>query len=383
MKILTLPLPMNGCTWYRIKQPFGEMDKLGLAETALIFEKDTRVFEENAREFLDVSDVIVWRQGHLENIGFILKNIDMSKKLLVYDADDNDFACQWDQENYRHYGTEDVWYDGKLIWVDKDSDVGKESPPNIQYDRTNNTKRLELLKDMVRKSDMVVVTTPTLKRLYEGMNNTVNVVPNAIDFTVYKTIKIKHEGFRIGWAGGCSHYSDFFDSAPVIIDFVNAHPDVKLVLAGDPPKELFVSLPEDKIERHPWVIADAHAYRLMTLGLDLAVIPLKKTDFSVCKSPLKYLEMSALKVPCVVSRETPYKEVVTDMVDGFLYSNPTELRRCLERAYADPLQRMTVAKRANSKVKKEYDLRDWATKYQILLEDRLKEKLNGLTNPKE
>lgn len=47
-------------------------------------------------------------------------------------------------------------------------------------------------------------------------------------------------------------------------------------------------------------------------------------QFNQCKSPLKYLQYSAVGLPSICSNVTPYKELIQSGVNGFLVDNTVE-----------------------------------------------------------
>jgi glycosyltransferase involved in cell wall biosynthesis len=287
-------------------------------------------------------------------------------------------------------GFEDVfWNDPKTkttvaIWVDKDSELAKEVPEDRHYNKKKNLEALEKLKDTVALSDGVVVTQPILGELWEPYNGNIIVMPNAIDFNKFTDVKLQRskKTFRIGWAGGCSHWKDFRPFAEAIKTFLNTHREAVLVLAGQGPSEFFHDVPADQIELHGWVHFEAHPFRTSLLDLDVAIIPLEDTSFNRCKSPVKYLEFAATGVPCIVQKNTPYKEVVTDMVDALTFTNPAEFSRCLNKSYTDPILMMKLRKTAHDNVKKNFNADDWAKKYVDILTKMVGEK-NGPISDKE
>ena len=64
-----------------------------------------------------------------------------------------------------------------------------------------------------------------------------------------------------------------------------------------------------RVEFKEWSNFYAYSYKVASLGIDVALIPLVDNEFNRCKSPIKWIEMSALQIPSVVSYCSPYKEV--------------------------------------------------------------------------
>jgi glycosyltransferase involved in cell wall biosynthesis len=96
--------------------------------------------------------------------------------------------------------------------------------------------------------------------------------------------------------------------------------------------------------------------------LDIAVIPLQDLEFNTFKSEIKFSEFAALRVPCLVKRMTPYKEVVKEGETGLMYETQEEFGEQLERLIKDEKLRKKISDNAYDWVRDERDLADWAPK---------------------
>lgn len=103
------------------------------------------------------------------------------------------------------------------------------------------------------------------------------------------------------------------------------YPQVKLVIMGNLFPGTVKRLPKDRIEHHEWVDVQAYHYKMTLLDFDIALIPLRDSEFNRNKSCIKFVEASALAKPSVVSYVSPYKEaMLEDASNGIFieHNNP-------------------------------------------------------------
>ena len=53
----------------------------------------------------------------------------------------------------------------------------------------------------------------------------------------------------------------------------------------------------------------------------IGIIPLDNSEFSSCKTPIKYIHYSSLGIPCICSNVKPYNEIIKNEFNGFLANN--------------------------------------------------------------
>lgn len=215
------------------------------------------------------------------------------------------------------------------------------SDPNVQ----------ENIKYMMSNSDYIVTSTSFLKnRFAEKLNyptDKIIAVPNMLphwwfgDRFIPEKKEIEFRNFknrpRIGIVSSGSHYNykgikdqngnfvkdDLDEIADVIRDTVN---DFQWVIIGMPPRQIEDLVSKGKIEVYSYTPIHNYPSLLSKLSLQGAVAMLQKTDFNRCKSPIKYLECSAVGVPLFATKMLPYEGIVPD---GQLFDTPDELREKL------------------------------------------------------
>jgi len=157
--------------------------------------------------------------------------------------------------------------------------------------------------------------------------------------------KDKKKGeIRIGWQGGVSHMGDWEEIKEPLARVLKDYPEVTLHILGSYYKNQFKEV-KDRITRYPWYPFRGYTFRLKTLGLDGAIIPLEDKEFNEYKSEVKFTEFTALGVPCVVKNMLPYSEVITEQ-NSYPYKDNKEfeekLRAMLEDIKSNKAQNKVV-----------------------------------------
>lgn len=321
INILGFVKSKSGCDWYRCEQPllkiaankaahvrfFNKGDDIGWFGTEEAAQKVEGMFE-----WADIIFVPRLIEGRLITV---MEQFRKMGKKIITDWDDNIFCINPLSPSYRQFGTEEIRWemeDGKVIegWID-----GK----NI--DLAKNRFQIQAMTESIQWADAFFVTVKALKKAYTPHNPNIYILPNSIDIHLWKKMPLEsHKGMRMGWFGGNSHYEDWrVIIAPLIKNFMATHPQVKLVIMGEKWDSLLQGIDPGRVEFHPWVHIEAYPYKAALLDLDFAVIPLIDNDFNNGKSPIKWLEMGALEVPCVTSFVEPYDAVMDLVKDNGLF----------------------------------------------------------------
>lgn len=186
----------------------------------------------------------------------------------------------------------------------------------------------------IRHCDMVLTTTSTLRRrLDEKFGIPVHVVPNLLSGDVMRASKEalvfrKRDGgspgtFCIGiTAGSKTHDRDVRIVLEAVEVFMRRHPRAMLKTVGH------VRLP-DKLKtrmrgriQQIGAVPPEELQRVMAT-FDVHLIPLEDSAFNQCKSNIKYLETSAVKVPVIASCVGQQGESILHMQTGYLCDNST------------------------------------------------------------
>jgi len=310
LQVLFLPVDDGGCGWYRIRQ-FDEAFKF--REDVRSYLMDGKEEAEKQVEMINAADIVVGRLGDYQYFKLIKEDIAPDKKM-VFDHDDNTMEVLPTSEHYKEFGTEDAWalLEGNLkpIWV-----TGLTEGFNRYKNLAGQMNLLYIL------ASVDLITSPVQKLLdfysqFGSKEVRTGIVHNALNPDLYPegefVPKDKKKGeIRIGWQGGVSHMGDWEEIKEPLARVLKDYPEVTLHILGSYYKNQFKEV-KDRITRYPWYPFRGYTFRLKTLGLDGAIIPLEDKEFNEYKSEVKFTEFTALGVPCVVKDMLPYSAVVTE-----------------------------------------------------------------------
>ena len=342
----------GACGLYRIKQPLtmlNDDDDFDVAIGGINFHVDGK--QSDLFSLLKECDVAVIPRPVSEEASSMisaLKSLSPPKKVIV-DFDDNIFDINPLSPHYRDFGTSEVVVDTVKVWSD-----GKDS-----FDIGRNINKIETSKKILEAVDAVTVTTEELANVYREFNENVYVLPNSLDFSTWKPVRIVKDGtVRVTWHGGCSHYDDLLEIKPVFESVAKNHKALSLEICGHEFKGIFKNIHPRQYNFHGWVPTEVHPYYQALLNADVAVIPLKDDLFNRCKSSIKWVEYSALQIPCVARNIPPYSEVIEHGETGFLYNNNEECEMYLEKLINDPAIRTRIGKQAYHYVVENFNAKD-------------------------
>lgn len=331
LQVLFLPVDDGGCGWYRIRQ-FDEAFKF--RDDVRSYLMDGKEEADKQVEMINSADVIVGRLCDYQYFKMIKEEIAPDKKI-VFDHDDNTMEVLPTSEHYKEFGTEDAWalVEGNLkpIWV---------TGLTEGFNRYRNLSSQMSLLYILACADLI--TTPVQKLLdfylqFGSKEVKGGIVHNALNFDLYPEGKFipkdkKKDEIRIGWQGGVSHMGDWEEIKEPLVRVLKDYPEVTLHIVGSYYKNQFIDI-ADRITRYPWYPFRGYTYRMKTLGLDGAIIPLEDKSFNEYKSEIKFVEFTALEVPSVVKNMLPYSEVITEQ-NSYPYKDNVEfevkLRALLE-----------------------------------------------------
>jgi hypothetical protein len=212
----------------------------------------------------------------------------------------------------------------KIIFENDDTYKG------IPLERLGNATAVELAKryaknieQFLKISDGVIASTEILAKEYAEVNPNVVVLKNTIDPLDEFPCKENTTGkFRVGFIGSVTSNDDY-EHIKDQIQELDKRGDITLVVLGVKTKDgkiLPTMMPDyqfwaslKNVEWHPYVHVTEYMSTLANLALDVALIPRKEHYFNQCKSNLKFLEMSLLKIPVIAQGfsdgSSPYQGV--------------------------------------------------------------------------
>jgi hypothetical protein len=392
-------------SFYRVLQPYSYLKNV-LGKDIFIY--DPKVHnEEQLRNEIKLADMVIFQSPHSESQLKLIKML-MSVKgkniKIVADFDDDPFNVGPWNPAYGVFGTKEVsglhldkeqvddmmatigekykrlfqtGPDGSAIvymWKDKHESFAwlltDRKGESVKFDIADNLLRVERINKILQEVDLLTVPTQQLAdelRKYRPQGKTA-VLPNLVNFDKFLPMKEKKDGkLRIVWQGGSSHYLDLAMVKHELISFAKKHPEVEYVFQGANFPAIFHEI-QDRVKWPSWHSdIDTYPLSLRELSGDIAICPLTDHAFNNGKSPLKWEEMSAMKVPCVCS-PVVYGNFIEHGKTGFI-ARPGEWEACLEKLL-DPDLREEIGQNAYDAVKSKFSLGN-ASMYWSALEDQV------------
>ena len=199
-------------------------------------------------------------------------------------------------------------------------------------------KHLWIVKFWLQEADLVIVTTPTLKERFSSLNSNIVIIPNMLDDrllvnanTISTNTLFPKRRLTIGYMGTLTHNEDLSMITPALQEIGKRYPDsVEFQLVGGVDNLNSLADLNSMIIRQVAPMLGEMEYPLFMLWFtnqlnwDIAIAPLKDTEFNRGKSDLKFLDYSTVGAAGIYSRVPAYQNTVRHQVTGWLTNNTTE-----------------------------------------------------------
>lgn len=272
----------------------------------------------------------------------LIKKIKEQKKEIIFDTDDLVFDTKFIQAT--------DMYKNKMTYFEKK-----------QYEKGVGE---EILKDPYVK--VCSTTTSYLAKILESYGKKVFINKNKIDNheleiaeNILKNIPKKDDGsVKLGYFSGTnSHNLDFATITDALVEIMDKHKNVKLILAGPLDIENQLNKFSERIIVFPLVPRDKYYYNLYEADINLA--PLVLGDpFCESKSEIRFSGAGVLEIPTVAVANQTFSEVIEDGKSGFLAENKEEWVSKLEKLITDENLRRSMGEKAREKTLKDYTTRN-------------------------
>jgi glycosyltransferase involved in cell wall biosynthesis len=344
---LTFAVPDSGCAYWRAKQPARMIKRLGLAEVGLF---ETDMSTEEAEKLMLWGDVIIQQSVMgIDAVATLSKLKDMGKAV-VGDYDDLSFALSPFNPAYKTLGLNEI----KIKHDDKEEFLWEDGKNG--FDIKANYFRYRSLQDILKLHDIITTTTQYIKDKYSEFNPNIVILPNSIDFNLFKPFtKKENKQIRIGWTASDSHYSEIWMMKRIMRKILNKYKnDVRFVMLGNL-FEMSQEFEKDSYERHDFIGLDTYPLKQAALNLDIGLCPLDNIEFNKAKSQLKWSEYASLRIPSVCSKLEPY-DCVEDGITGLLAKNEDEFFNKICELVEDSKLRKEISDNAYDKNYEDYNL---------------------------
>jgi O-antigen biosynthesis protein len=369
LRIAMIPTANGGVNYYRMAAWAFQMRKYRNIEVALFafqygmvevhpWQRDfsfNPYVRHDIEHLIKAADVVIWQPVHYQHtLEFFNEMRHKYGKLTLVETDDN------------------------FIDVPPWNEAFKSYSPN-SYHRHAATQCFQM-------ADGLIVSTPHLKELYSQFNDNIHVIENSIDFKGdskflgWDTVSVrKHKGLRIGWIGGRSHFNDLMMIAPVLREILIEHPKVTLSLVNSAIKPSCASLNmaypfegiKNVIDVDKSVPITRYAKFFAHQAFDIGLAPLVDCNFNRSKSNLRWLEYSALKIPCVATDISHFSQTIKNGTDGILVkdNNLESWKKNLAWLIQSKQLRENIGKAAYRRAKSDFNIKRNAAKYARLLKE--------------
>lgn len=269
-------------------------------------------------------------------------------------------------------------FPNKPILSEIDDDIFDVAPYNpASADLKPGSHLTQFAIDQFRNSDGLIVSTPYLKDVYSEFNQNIYVASNSIDVQKWDSVpRKKKAGLRIGWVGSGSHSKDLELLDKVFDQVIENNRDTQFVIASYFQEEL-EALPKFLKNRkgvkivNKWVPILKYPAHVAAQDFDIGLAPLVDNKFNRGKSNLRWLEYSALGIPCVASNVEHFSKTINHGVDGLLASSPDEFIKHIQILISDSKLRKTMGRAAHARIQKDFNVDKNVSIYIDAIEDCL------------
>jgi len=208
---------------------------------------------------------------------------------------------------------------GVKVVADYDDNLLAVNPTHPKYEFWSSSDTQYIIKSCIEASDLVIVSTESIREEFSVYNNNVHVVPNAFNSYNIKPTKKYNNNKNIMWRGGESHNEDVDLYAEQIIEFFNRNKEYTLHWVGM--NHDLLDKIDNKVfyESFPnWKYFNA----LKEINPSIVFVPLARNKFNEGKSNIAWIEATtsgaiAITPDFGVYRTNPY---TIKYEEGDLYS---------------------------------------------------------------
>jgi len=331
---------MGGSGWIRIGQysPFLTIDHV---IGTLVFHKEVGIFgvtDSNGTHHLDC-EIIYMQRWMLWDIPENIRRAKSAGQTIVNDLDD----WYWGLHE-RHFAKN---------YIDP------------KYSKEENT---DFYRDVLRLSDLVVVSTPFLANAAKTRLGVTNVVmlENCVDFDAYKMRQHTDGVTTIGWHGSTGHRSGDLD---ILRDVCPTLDPERFVFhhtghtGQSPPFWDEIGVEKNRVTLYPLVSPTKIP---LMLPFDIGIAPLNDIPFNHAKSWIKPLEYIAAGIPFVASKGHEYKRLREEYGIGRLANKMIDWQKHFN-GLSSPEARQSEAL-ANREAVQSLDVRQGALRLTKILE---------------
>lgn len=346
MNILYIPGRYAFCYYYRGHLPAIYSNQTSITE--FIRHNGTHFDKARLKEKIQAADVVVMQRPTEPQYVALARIVKGMGKKLIFENDDTYLA------------------DKGIVFSKLENDRQRQLAQSMS----------DNVKEVLAMSDGVIASTQFLADEYAQSNKNVAVLKNCIDPLDEFPCKANTTGkFRVGFIGSVTTNEDYWHIKDeikkldergdvTIVVFGVKYPDGTNLKFMDEDRVFWESL--KNVEWQPYVPIPEYMMTVASLALDVVLIPRQDSYFNRCKSNIKFLEMSLLKIPVIAQgfkdNDSPYQlngddvymSVVTD--DNAWYDKVVDVKENYSK-YKD------LANKAHDYVLENYNITKYAPEW--------------------
>lgn len=343
-KIFFIPGAYDGCYFYRGYLPaiYGKMTCM--TDFSMKFDTDALKAE------CDRADILVFQRPNDNSRVDLMRMYKEMGKFIVFDNDD-------------------TYLPDKGVPLNM---LGSDKAREIAVKLSDNIKRA------LKIADLVIASTDTLANEYRQFTDKPVVVrKNTID-PLDEWPRVRDERsykFRLGIIGSVSSNNDWKHVADTIRKLDESNEYTFVVLGNNKGQRGYE---EDdafwgtlkNVEWHPFVPVTRYYKKLADMKLDIALIPRADNYFNRCKSNIKFLECSLLRIPVIAqgftTKDSPY-QLGKDKKYMQIVTKDEDWLSTVENTKKNYEQYATLADKAHDYVLKEYNITKYAKDWKNII----------------
>lgn len=263
----------------------------------------------------------------------------------------------------RDYGTKIILDFDDMIEVTKD---------NPHYKDHELWDASPILQSFAKFADGITTTGEHLANYLRKLNKNVYILPNCMDleYWQYPIKKNTTDKVRICYTGSVTHLFDIKLIASALKEVLTKYQNVELVMVGDLRwREVFEGF--NNVDCLLGVPFESYAMRLNGLMMDIGIAPLRKNNFNLCKSPIKWME-NTIAGGATVASPTVYDRVINHGINGFLATTRADWVKYLSELIENTHLRKKMQSRSLDEVLSKHSLakniKKWEKVYETIIQ---------------
>lgn len=223
--------------------------------------------------------------------------------------------------------------------------------------------------DYLKNSDLITVTTNSLREDFYKYNSKIAILPNFIDTSIWgnnNEIKKVNKKIKILFSGSKTHLNDLMIIQEAIINIYSKYKEqVEFLFWGDITEKIEKQCKVIKVSKYFNKYSD-YAEHLKSLDIDIGLIPLKKNKFNTSKSNIKWLDYSAAGIASILSDVEAYNSSVINEINGILVKNDTSSWvEAIEDLIINSRKRERIAENAREVVLSQHSIQKNSAKWYL------------------